>query len=49
MTHSQKDECVYQGDQGDEFFIIMEGLATVTQCPSEGEQTKEVKGKPASI
>ena len=33
----------YQGDQGDEFFIIIEGLASVTQCPSEGEQTKEVK------
>jgi len=33
---------VQQGDQGDEFFIIMEGLASVTQCPAEGEQTKEV-------
>jgi len=33
---------VQQGDQGDEFFIIMEGLAIVTQCPAEGEQTKEV-------
>ena len=32
----------FKGDQGDEFFIIMEGLASVTQCPAEGEQTKEV-------
>ena len=31
-----------QGDQGDEFFIIMEGKAIVTQCPAEGEETKEV-------
>ena len=32
-----------QGDHGDEFFIIMEGFASVTQCPAEGEATKEVK------
>ena len=32
-----------QGDHGDEFYIIMEGAASVTQCPEEGEETKEVK------
>ena len=31
-----------QGDHGDEFYIIMEGAASVTQCPEEGEETKEV-------
>ena len=36
-------ELCLQGDQGDEFFIIMEGKAIVTQCPAEGEETKEVK------
>ena len=41
--HPQKEEVCLQGDQGDEFFIIMEGLAIVTQCPADGEQTKEVK------
>ena len=35
-------ELCSQGDQGDEFFIIMEGKAIVTQCPAEGEETKEV-------
>ena len=35
-------ELCLQGDQGDEFFIIMEGKAIVTQCPAEGEETKEV-------
>ena len=32
-----------QGDHGDEFYIIMEGAASVTQCPEEGEDTKEVE------
>ena len=32
-----------QGDHGDEFYIIMEGAASVTQCPEEGEETKEVE------
>ena len=41
--HPQKEEVCLQGDQGDEFFIIMEGLAIVTQCPADGEETKEVK------
>ena len=35
-------ELCLQGDQGDEFFIIMEGKAIVTQCPVEGEERKEV-------
>ena len=32
-----------QGDHGDEFYIIMEGAAIVTQCPEEGKETKEVE------
>ncbi len=36
------EEVVRQGDQGNDFFIIVEGTAVVTQYRNEGEEPVEV-------
>jgi len=42
VTFEDGTEVVKQGDHGDNFFIIVEGMATVTQCQAEGECVQEV-------
>eukprot|EP00092_Neocalanus_flemingeri_P004524 GFUD01004873.1.p1 GENE.GFUD01004873.1~~GFUD01004873.1.p1 ORF type:complete len:152 (-),score=29.20 GFUD01004873.1:261-716(-) len=42
VTFENGTQIVKQGDQGDDFFIIVEGIATVTQFIAEGEEAQEV-------
>ena len=37
------DAVVKQGEPGDDFYIIVEGSATVTQYRTEGEDSQEVR------
>ncbi len=42
VSFEDAEEVVRQGDQGNDFFIIVEGTAVVTQYRNEGEAPVEV-------
>ena len=42
VSFDDGNEVVRQGDQGNDFFIIVEGAAVVTQYRAEGEDPVEV-------
>jgi len=42
VSYSDGDVVVRQGQHGDDFFIIVEGSAVVTQYRQEGEESEEV-------
>ncbi len=42
VSFKDGEEIVRQGEQGDDFFIILEGTAVVTQFRKEGERPEEV-------
>lgn len=43
VSFNDSDVVVSQGEQGNDFFIIVEGTAIVTQFRNEGEEPVEVR------